>query len=71
MDEDRHAICQAIYKGVEGWEWENMFSKLVELHRAVNLEKLGVSMKARALWSMRDGNENGEAHNDQSSERQN
>ena len=67
MDEDWHAICQAIYKP----EWENMYCKFVELHRAVNLEKLGVSKKARALWSMSDAEENGEAHNDQSSERQN
>ena len=51
-------------------EWENMYCKFVELHRAVNLEKLGVSKKARALWSMRDAKENVEAHNDLSSERQ-
>ena len=70
VDEDWHAICQAIYKGVEGPECENMYCTFVELQRAVNRKKPGVNKKARALWSMRDAKENGEAHNDQSSERQ-
>ena len=39
--------------------------------QAVNLKKPGVNRKAKALWSMRDAKANGEAHHDQSCERQN
>ena len=28
VDEDWHAICQAIYMGVEGAEWETMYCKI-------------------------------------------
>ena len=39
VDEDWHAMCQAMCAGGEGAEWENMHYKYVELHKAVNLEK--------------------------------
>ena len=32
-------FCQAIYSGVEGSEWENMYNKHAELHRAVSHKK--------------------------------
>ena len=35
VDEDEHAICQAIYKGVEGPEWVVMYNMYVEMHRTV------------------------------------
>ena len=34
MDEDLHSICQALYKGVEGSEWENLYHTYVELHKS-------------------------------------
>ena len=34
MDEDWHAICQAIFQGLEGAEWENMCYNFKELHQA-------------------------------------
>ena len=57
-------------EGVEGAEWENLYYQHVELHKAVNLEKPGISEKAKTLWSMRDSKTHGEAHNDRGSERQ-
>ena len=70
MDEDCHATRQAIYKGVQGADWENSYYKYVDVHEAVNREKLGISEKAKALWSMRDAKANGEACHDPRSERQ-
>ena len=34
MDEDWHAICQAVYKGVEGLDCEVMYYQYMELHQA-------------------------------------
>ena len=62
MDEERHAMCQAIYYGVEGAEWDDMHHKYVEPHKAVNLKKSGVSKNAKTLWPMRDAKANGEAY---------
>ena len=30
VDEDWHAICQAIFKDIEGEEWEGMYHKKIE-----------------------------------------
>ena len=35
-DGDWHAICLAIYKGVEGAEWETIYCKYVELSTLVH-----------------------------------
>ena len=64
-----HAICQDVYKGVEGPEWENLNYKFVEMNKAVNLEKRGVNKKPRALWSITYAKASGEAYYDQSCER--
>ena len=36
-DEDWDAVCQAIYKGVEGAERENLYHKFLEMNKAVNV----------------------------------
>ena len=54
MDEDWHAICQAMYKGVEGEEWERMYHNYKELHQAAKFLKPGESKKAKALWSLKE-----------------
>ena len=64
MDEDRHAICQVICRGVEGAELENLCYKDAEMHKTIKLEKRGISKKAKALWPR-----NGEAYYDRSGER--
>ena len=33
--EDWRAICQAIHRGVEGAEWENLYHKFVEMNKEV------------------------------------
>ena len=54
MDEDWHAIFQAIFQGVEGAEWETMYYKYKELHQAVKCEKSGENETAKALWSLKE-----------------
>ena len=54
MDEDWHAGCQAISKGVEGAEWEKLYCKFVEMNQAVNLRQPSTSRKAKTLWKVRD-----------------
>ena len=51
-------------------EWERLYCKYVDLHKAVNLEKPGNNHKAKALWLMRDAKTNGEAYYGRRSERQ-
>ena len=54
MDEDWHAVCQAIYKCLEGAELDTMYRKYVELHKAVRCKKSGDNEKAKALWSIKE-----------------
>ena len=49
MDEDWHAIYQAIFRGIEGEEWERFCYNYVELHKAVNIMKPSNNHKAKAL----------------------
>ena len=70
LDEGWHASCQATYRGIEGEAWEKLCHNFGELHKAVNLPKLGNNHKAKALWLMRDAKTNGEAYKDRKSERQ-
>ena len=44
--EDWHAICQAIYTGVEGAEWENLYYKFVEMNKEVNVRHPSGSSRA-------------------------
>ena len=37
VDQDWHAMRQAISEGVEGADWENLCYQYVELHKVVNL----------------------------------
>ena len=40
VDEDRHAICQAIFHGVEGSEWDAMYYRCKEPHTVVECKKI-------------------------------
>ena len=44
MDEDWDAICQELYKGVEGAEWDNLCSKFVEMDKVVEDMRRQVEM---------------------------
>ena len=52
VDEDWRAICQAIFQVVEGAEWETVYYKYEDLHKAVKCKKSVVNKKAQALWSL-------------------
>ena len=49
-DADWHAFCQAIYKGVEGSEWRELYHHYRDLSKAAGAKKPSESQKAKALW---------------------
>ena len=57
VDEDWHAICQAIHKGVEGADWENLSYKFVEMEKEVNVCHPSGRSRAVTLWKIRDAKE--------------
>ena len=59
VDEDWHAICQTICKGVEGSEWEAMYYQYKDLHQAVESKKSGENKKAKVLWALKDAKDKG------------
>ena len=46
-------FCQAIYKGIEGKEWEAWYYHYRELYQATFTKKPGDSQKAKALWTVK------------------
>ena len=58
--------CQAIYKGVEGAEWENLHDKFVGLNMEVSGRNPIGSSRAKTLWKVRDAKERGDTYHDQS-----
>ena len=65
VDEDWHAVCQAIYKGVEGAAWEKLCCKFVEMNTEVNVRSPGGSSRAKMLRTTMDATDRGDAHHDQ------
>ena len=53
VDEDWHAVCQAITKDVEGTEWEKLYHKLVELKKAVDVRHPSGNGRTKTLWKSR------------------
>ena len=53
MDADWHAFCQAIWKGIGGLEWEELFFYYREVSKAAGARKPSESQKAKALWTMK------------------
>ena len=60
VDADWHASCQAIYKGVESSEWEELYEHHQEMSRAGGVRKPSESQKAKALWKMKAARDSGE-----------
>ena len=54
VDEDWHGICQAILKGIEGEEWEQLYYEHVEKCKAVNLRQPSASRKDKTQWKIRE-----------------
>ena len=52
VDADWCAFCQALYKGIEGKDWEDMYDSYKVISRAVGARKPQEAQKAKALWSM-------------------
>ena len=50
VDADWYAFCQAMYKGIEGEDWEEMYDSYKVMSRAVGVKKLQEAQKANALW---------------------
>ena len=61
VDEDWHAVCQAMYSDVEGAEWEKLCCKCVEPGRAVHIRHPSTSHKAKTLWKVREAKAKGDA----------
>ena len=39
VDAERHAFCRAIYEGIEGEDWEELYDCCKEMTRAVGVKK--------------------------------
>ena len=51
VDADWYAFCQALYKGIEGEDWEEMYESYKEMSRAVGVREPQDAQKAKALWA--------------------
>ena len=66
----KRTFINTINVGGQSIQCERLHYKYSEIHKAVNIRRLGNNHKAKALWVLRDAKTNGEAHYDRSSERQ-
>ena len=57
VDADWHAFCQAIYEGIEGNEWEELYRRCGEMSKAAGARQPSESRKAKALWAMKAAND--------------
>ena len=46
---DWYAFCQALYKGIEGEDWEEMYESYKEMSRTVGVRKPQEAQKAEAF----------------------
>ena len=53
VDADWYAFCQALYNGIEGEDWEEMYDSYKVMSEAVGVKKPQEARKGRALWAMR------------------
>ena len=47
VDADWHAFCQAMFKGIEGKEWEELYCHFREMSRAGGAKKSSESQKGK------------------------
>ena len=64
VDADWHAFCQAIYKGIKGTEWEELYCHYREMSRAPGAKKPSESQKAKAFRAMKAAKDREEEHYD-------
>ena len=60
VDADWQAFCQAIQKGIEGCEWEELHHQYRDLSKAAGAKKPSKSQKAKALWAMKAAKDRGD-----------
>ena len=60
VDADWHAFCQAIYKGIEGDDWEELYEHYKEMSKAAGVKKPNENQKAKALCKMKAAKDRGE-----------
>ena len=53
MDADWNTFCQAIYKGIEGSQWAELYHHYREMCEAAGAKKPSESQQAKALWAMK------------------
>ena len=53
VDADWYAFCQALYKGIKGEDWEELYNSNKVMRRAVGVKKPQEAQKAEALWAMK------------------
>ena len=51
VDADWHAFSLAIYNGIEGEEWEELYCHCRDMSKATGAKKPSESQKANAFWS--------------------
>ena len=51
VDADRYAFYQALYKGNEGEDWEEMYDSYKVMSRAVGVRMPQEAQKAKTLWA--------------------
>ena len=53
VDADWYAFCQALYKGIEGQDWEEMYDSYKVMSRGVGVKKPPEAHNAFAFWAMK------------------
>ena len=53
VNADWYAFCQALYKGIEGKDWEEMCDSYKVLSMAVGVKRPQEAQKAKALGAMK------------------
>ena len=53
VDADWYAFCQALYKGIEGKDWEDMYDSCKVMSKALGAKKPEEAQRAEALWAMK------------------
>ena len=59
-----YGFCQALYKGIEGEDWGELFSAYKEMSRAVGVKKPQEARKAKGLWKIKAAKDAGEEYHD-------
>ena len=60
VDADWHAFCQAIYEGIEGSNWEELYEHYEEVSGEAGVRKPNETQNAGAFWKMKAAKDSGE-----------